>query len=396
MTGKAPANSAAREAIFAAGLWRLLLASLLALCSSGCLYGRIVYFNTPDLTAPEDFANRKVRASSHPQPLPRSVRAASFQLSSSERERYGSFEQLLEAEETRAFLVLKDDVLVYERYFGEVGADTELPGFSMSKTYAALLVARAIEDGLLGSLDDKLVSYIPELAQKPGYASITLEQLLRMISGIDFDEESVEGAKLYYTTHLRDLMYGYDVVQKPGQHYTYGSVNIQLLWDVLQRRLGRRTVSQYFAQALWEPLGATRAASWSLDSEESGIEKFFGGFNATARDHARIGLLFLHRGALFDRQIVAASFVDHSLRPDPIAGLVKTSDGQVRRGKYQWFLTQNGRGYFAKGYHGQYVFVVPDRQTVFVRFGEGYGDVAWTSLFLRLADQLGSGVTSAR
>ena len=146
-------------------------------------------------------------------------------------------------------------------------------------------------------------------------------------------------------------------------------------------------MSHYFERQIWQPLGAERPASWSLDSQVSGIEKFFGGFNATARDHARLGLLFLHGGTLNGQVILPQEWVERALSPDPIAGLVHTTDGWVRRGQYQWFLTRDGRGYFAKGYHGQYVFVVPERHWVFVRFGEGYGDIDWPALFLRLADR---------
>jgi CubicO group peptidase (beta-lactamase class C family) len=67
---------------------------------------------------------------------------------------------------------------------------------------------------------------------------------------------------------------------------------------------------------------------------------------------------------------------------------VHTTDGWVKRGRYQWFLTRDGRAYFAKGYNGQYVFVNPAKHAVFVRFGEGYGDVDWPSLFMRVADNL--------
>ena len=115
----------------------------------------------------------------------------------------------------------------------------------------------------------------------------------------------------------------------------------------------------------------------------------FAGFNATARDHAKLGLLFLHGGSLFGREVVPRAWVDASLEVDPVAGIVETSDGRVRRARYQWFLTRNRRAFFAKGYNGQYVFVVPDKRMVFVRFGEGYGDVEWVKLFLRLADELG-------
>ena len=353
---------------------------------SDCLFARIVYYNKPTLAIANDFDARNVRASSAPLPIRRSDREAQFPLTFAEHAAFGSLEALLADHETRAFVVIHRDQLVYERYFGGVSARTLLPGFSMSKTFAAALVGRALTQGVLESLDRPVTDYIPELQSQPAYRNVTLEQLLRMTSGIDFNEESVAGAKLYYSTDLRDQMYSYDVKWRPGSHYLYGSVNIQLLWDVLRRRLGGETVAHYFERALWQPLGAEQRASWSLDSDSSGIEKFFGGFNATARDQARLGLLFLHGGSLGGREILPRAWIERALTPDPIAGWVHTTDGWVRRGAYQWFLTRDGRGYFAKGYNGQYVFVVPARHAVFVRFGEGYANLDWPALFLRLSD----------
>lgn len=365
---------------------RLLGLLLISFACSGCLFGRILYYNKPTLRSASVFASRSVRASSAPLPLARSDREAQFPLAGTEHAAAGSLEALLESHETRAFLAIHRDQLVYERYFHGVSATTQLPGFSMSKTFAATLVGRALSQGLLDSLDRSVTDYIPELASEPGYRGVTLDQLLRMTSGIDFNEESVAGAAFYYSTDLRSHMYSYDVKWRPGSHYLYGSVNIQLLWDVLRRRLGGETVTHYFERELWRPLGAEQPASWSLDSESKGIEKFFGGFNATARDQARLGLLFLNGGSINGRQILPRAWVDRALTPDPIAGWLHTTDGWVRRGAYQWFLTRDGRGYFAKGYNGQYVFVVPARHAVFVRFGEGYADLDWPALFLRLAD----------
>jgi CubicO group peptidase (beta-lactamase class C family) len=369
-------------------VWRLVLVCL-GLSCNGCLYGRIVHYGIPNLDAPTYFAKRMVQASPSPRPFPRSPREARPRLTKAERSRYRTFDAFLEAEETRAFIVIRDGSILYERYFGGVSAETELPCFSMSKTFAATLVGRAVRDGLFPSLEPSVTRYVPELAGRPGYADVTLEHLLRMTSGIDFEEESLRGAELYYTTSLRDLMYSYDVTRRPGERYLYGSVNIQLLWDALHRRLGGETVSHYFEKQVWGPLGAEYPASWSLDSSESGIEKFFGGFNARARDFARLGLLFLNGGSVGGRELLPRRWVDESIEPDPVPGWLHTTDGRVYRGKYQWFLTADGRGYFAKGYNGQYVFVAPAQRMVFVRFGAGYGNVKyWTTLFARLAREL--------
>lgn len=358
-----------------------------ALASTGCIFSRMFYYNTPNLGAAEYFDRRAIAPSPAPMPLARTPQEAELRLTDSEKRSYSSFDELLERNKTHAFLAIKDDKIIYERYFRGTTETTALPAFSMSKTMAALLVGCAIEDGLLGSTNDKIVDHIPELKQRDGYDAITIDHLLRMTSGIDFTEESVAGAMFYYSQDLKSRLYSYPIKWKPGTHYEYGSINTQLLWDALHRRLGGRTVSNYFAERIWTPLGAEHTATWALDSAQNGVEKLFGGFNATVRDQARMGLVYLHHGKIGDRTIVPADWIKASFEPDDVVGIVDSSDGWVRRAKYQWFITISGRAYFAKGYHGQYVFLVPDKNMVFVRFGEGYADVDWPALFLRIADE---------
>ncbi len=374
-------------------MWRsraaaIVVALACGLACSSCLYSRIMYFGEPSLSAPTYFDSREVRATS-PAPLPTSATEAKIAITRSAHRTYGSFDELLAQNHTGAFLVVKDDAIVYERYFDRVTRTTQLPSFSMSKTFAAVLVGCAARDGVLRSIDDRLVSYVPELAAKKGYGDITLEQLLRMTAGIDFIEDSYAGGAFYYTTELRARMYSYDVKWPAGTHYLYGSVSMELIWDAMNRRLGGKTVAQYFEERVWGPLGAEYPAAWSLDSASSGIEKLFGGFSATTRDHARIGLLFLHEGVMNGHAVVPPEWIRESLAIDPIAGVVQTTDGNVKRGKYQWFWSLDERSYyFAKGYRGQYVFVIPDKHLVFVRFGDDYGDVDWPSLFTQIADGL--------
>ena len=370
---------------------------VLAFLATHCVYARIVYYNTPSLASSTEFDTRAIAPSDTPLILPEQERRGAFEVKAADGKQYASFDELLEENETRAFVVIDDGAIVYERYFDGVSRETLLPSFSISKTYAALLVGCALADGLLPSLEARIIDYVPSLASKPGYPAIELEQLLRMTSGIDYDEESAQTAVLYYTPDLREYFGAYDAKWPPGSHYGYGSINVQLLWGALRATISQGTVSQYFEERLWKPLGASRGATWSLDARENGVEKFFGGFNATARDHALLGLVYLGRGRLNGRTIVPESWVRDSLAPDPVAGIVEIRDGRTRRGKYQWFLTLDGRAFFSKGYRGQYVFVVPESRTVFVRFGEGYGDLNWPSLFLELARSLGAqdGTTAA-
>ena len=365
-----------------------LLTGLLSLQCTSCVFARIFYFNIPTLAAPTYFDERPVRASSRPLPWARRPEEAAFPMRRSRKASYPTFDALVSGNATKALLVLHHDAIVYERYFGAVTAETPLPCFSMTKTFAAVLVGCAVSDGLISSVGQHLVDFVPALASRRGYRDITLEHLLRMDSGIDFDEESVAGAMLYYTTDLRSSTYIYDVKWRPGEHYQYGSINGQLLWQVLHERLGEENVARYFESRLWDTLGAEAPAAWALDSADDGVEKFAAGLSATARDLARLGVLFQHGGTMGEHRVVAEQWVKDSLAEDEVAGVVHTTDGAVRRGRYQWFLTLDGRAYFAKGYNGQYIFVDRARDVVVVRFGEGYGDVDWTTLFEQMADSL--------
>jgi CubicO group peptidase (beta-lactamase class C family) len=366
----------------------------LAFLTTHCVYARVLYYNTPTLAAPTYFDARSVAPSKEPLVLPERQRQSVFDIRKARGKTYASFDSLLERNETRAFVVIHDGVIVYERYFDGFSRETLLPSFSISKTYAALLVGCAITDGLFSSVEAHLVDYVPALRSKPGYGAIQLEHLLRMTSGIDYDEESVQTPLLYYTEDLASYIGAYDVKWRPGSRYLYGSINIQLLWQALRAKVSQDSVARYFEERLWQPLGASRGATWSLDSREHGIEKLFAGFNATARDHALIALAYLYGGTLNGHAIVPETWVRDSLAVDPIAGVVEIEDGRMHRGKYQWFLTLDGRAFFAKGYRGQYLFVIPETKTVFVRFGEGYGDVSWPELFFALSHALQSSATS--
>ncbi len=381
----------AATALSTARRWRGLLGLLtiaFALPCSSCVYARAFYFNIPSLAAANYFDHREVAASSHPLPFERRREQVAFPMRQSRKATYPTFEDLVEKNDTRALLVLHHDVLVYERYFGDVTAETRLPCFSMSKTFAAVLMGCALQDGLFATVDQHLVDFVPALADRPGYSEITLDHLLRMTSGIDFEEESVAGAVLYYTTDLRSWTHTFDVTSPPGQHYQYGSINVQLLWEVLQPRLAQRTLASYFQERIWKALGAEWPATWDLDSAESGVEKLSGGLSATVSDFARLGVLFQHHGRFADKAVVSEQWVKQTLADDPVAGVVHTTDGAVRRGRYQWFWTLDGRCYFAKGYNGQYIFVDRDRDVVVTRFGEGYGEVDWTALFAAMAASL--------
>jgi CubicO group peptidase (beta-lactamase class C family) len=136
-----------------------------------------------------------------------------------------------------------------------------------------------------------------------------------------------------------------------------------LLGMILERVTGS-TVSHYLQEKIWKPLGMEFPASWSLDSQPSGMEKMESGLNARASDFAKFGRLYLHRGDWNGQQIIPESWVIQSTTIEP--------DAKWTNYKYLWWIPRSGKGRFmAVGNLGQFIYVAPDKDCVILRFGRG-------------------------
>jgi CubicO group peptidase (beta-lactamase class C family) len=294
--------------------------------------------------------------------------------------------------DTLAFLVVHEDRLVHERYFGGATRESLQTSFSVAKSFVSTLVGIAIDAGLIGSVDDPVTDYVPELAARdPRFRQITLRNLLTMSSGIHYEEGGFpwpfgDDTYTYYGVDLRDVAVSRVRIDgPPGLAWQYNNYHPLLLGLVLERATGT-TVSDFMARRLWQPLGAGTDATWSLDSERSGFEKLESGLNARPVDYARFGLLFLHNGEWNGRRIVSRDWVRAATGADP------TADPAYYHGyRYFWWLDADRPGrFYALGKYGQYIYVAPDADAVVVRFGRdwGVGNLTWLATFRDVAEQL--------
>jgi CubicO group peptidase (beta-lactamase class C family) len=288
---------------------------------------------------------------------------------------------------TTAFLVIDGDTLLYEEYFNGYDRESTQTSFSVAKSFVSALVGIAIEEGYIGSVDDPVTKYIPELEQ-PGMDKITIHHLLTMSSGLKYSGEGGGGgplgddAKTYYDPNLRELALTVELEVEPGRRWEYNNYHPLLLGMVLERATGR-PVTTYLSQKIWRPLGMEAEGSWSLDSESSGFEKMESGINARAIDFAKFGRLYLKRGEWDGEQVVPASWVEQSTR-------VETTADPADFYQYFWWVdvVEPERGRFmARGNLGQFIYVVPDKDLVIVRFGERFGYNRWPELLHSIADK---------
>lgn len=299
-------------------------------------------------------------------------------------------DEFLKRNDTVAFLVIKDDTLLYEGYFDGYARDSTVTSFSIAKSFVSALVGIAIADGHIGSVEDPITAYVPELLEKDSrYRSINLRHLLTMASGIRYEEGRMpwsDNAATYYAPDLRTLAVSSPIAGPPGQAFRYNNFNPLLLGLVLERSTGR-SVARYLEEKIWKPLGMEASGSWSLDSEKSGFEKMESGINGRAIDFAKFGRLFLNKGNWNGAQIVPAAWVDQTIRLDV---------GTDPAPHYQYFWWVNtkapGNHFYAAGKHGQYIYVVPEQNLIFVRFGRSDRFRRWLDVFEQLAGRIDSSI----
>lgn len=300
------------------------------------------------------------------------------------KESFEDFDQFLEKKKTVAFLIVRNDSLIYENYFSGYDETSTIPSFSVSKAFVSALVGIAIDEGYIYSSSQSITFFLKEL-KNPEFDKITIEDLLNMRSGIDFNEEYyspfADMAKYYYGTDLKGYIKQLRIKEGPNKSYDYISVNSLLLSLIVERSTNTK-LSRYCQQKLWKPMGMEFDASWSIDNKENETIKSFCCLNARARDFAKLGRLYLNNGNWNGEQLVPEKWVKKS------TSIINDSrDSQNYPYTYQWRVLDNG-AYFAKGVLGQYILVYPEKNLIFVRMGKQYADVDWANLCLEIAKNL--------
>jgi CubicO group peptidase (beta-lactamase class C family) len=271
----------------------------------------------------------------------------------------------------RAFLVIRNDTMIYEQYFNGHTATSISNVFSVTKSIISLLLGCAIQDGYVGGVEDYVHKYIPEFRTKQYGETLTLQHLLRMSSGIDYDEAYASPfsptTESYYGRDIEQQMLGLGFMEKPGMRFNYIGANTQLLGMVIQRATGK-SLSLYATEKLWGPLQSENDALWSKDRKD-GMEKAFCCFTPTARDLARLGQLLCDSGSWNGQELISRDYYHQMTRP--ASGIIHKGKPVDFYGYHCWLTVWEGhKAIYARGILGQYVIAVPEKQLVIVRLGE--------------------------
>lgn len=295
---------------------------------------------------------------------------------------------LLRSTDTTAFLIVKDNAVVFEQYAGGHGRAIPSLSFSLAKSVLSILIGCAIDDGYIESVEQPVADFVPELREH-GFDAVTLKHLLQMTSGIDYAENDFPlgiHPRFYYTNRLEHEILELRLGERPGSRFDYKSGDAYLLTLALKRALHGKSITEYTQERLWTPLGMEYDGSWSIDHAPDGLEKTACCLAATARDFAKLGQLYLNKGLWQGRRIVSADWVENLTRED-------AGSGNEWEYRYLWWkVARNRPDFIATGHLGQFLYVNPATKVVIVRLGKGLGKLdtrEWKNLFLLLSGEAG-------
>jgi CubicO group peptidase (beta-lactamase class C family) len=292
----------------------------------------------------------------------------------------------LQEVDTTGLLILHQDQVIYEHYWHGTQPTTQTIGWSLTKSFVSALVGIAINEGKIASINDPVTRYAPEL-RGSAYDNVSLKDVLQMSSGASWNEDYSDwrsdinrfGRTFAMGGSLDHFIITLRREHQPGTYHRYNSMDTQVLGLVLRRATGEGNAA-YLEAKLWQPLGMQDDAFWVTD--DSGKEFAAAGLNATLRDFAKLGQLYLHGGTWNGNRVIPEVWIKASVTPDApylMPGKRTTSEEVMGYGM-QWWVPDNGGDYTAIGVFNQFIYVNPSLQLVIAKtsanhaYGTGVSD----------------------
>lgn len=279
---------------------------------------------------------------------------------------------------TKAVVVLRDGQLVAERYAPGVTAATPLLGWSVAKTIVNALVGILVRDGRISL---RAAAPVPEWSSPDARRSITIEQLLRMTSGLALDEShsgrDPSSKILFLSSDVGRDAVSARLMAEPGRRWSYSSGSYLILSRIIRDAVGGTddAVRRFASRELFSPLGMA-GVTMETDSVGTPIGSSF--VLATARDWARFGALYTTDGVAGGRRILPAGWVSTSATPTLNTGYgaglwTNVRTGRSIDGNKLWSMPNvPTETLSARGLLGQFIVMVPSQRLVVVRFGHAH------------------------
>ncbi len=273
---------------------------------------------------------------------------------------------------TKALVVVYNGQLVAEQYAEGYDRHTLLPAWSATKSITAALIGILVKQGKLS------VNNSAPVAEWKGTdrEEITLQQLLQQTSGLDYEEHyknpSTATTMLFKKGNAAAYAARLPLLYPPGTVFNYSSGNSNILSRIIRNSAGESNYHSFPYQSLLYKIGMYSSV---LEPDASGTYVGSSFCYATARDYARFGLLYYNEGTWNGEQILPEDWVRATVQPS-------IADKLQRYGYHFWLNGFNDTNaskrwytdvppdmYFAAGFGGQVIFIIPSKKLVVVRLG---------------------------
>jgi CubicO group peptidase (beta-lactamase class C family) len=303
--------------------------------------------------------------------------------------------------EVHSMLLFKDNKLVFEGYFKghEFKYDTTghhgdlvpwdrtiLHGvMSVTKSITSACIGIAVDHGFIESVHQSIFDYLPEYQHlnTDGKDRITIEHLLTMTSGLEWNEWA-----LPYSNPKNDVIMMYQVedpvayvlnkplINEPGESFYYSGGNNILLGEILKTAT-KMNIDEFSGKYLFGPLGID---PYYWTQYRNGVIDAAGSIKITPRDMAKIGVTFLNCGIWDGKRIISEHWVDKSATSFPGNNWLNNEDDHwgLKGYSYSWWTHHFVRSskkmdmFYAGGWGGQFIMVIPELSTVVVFTGGNY------------------------
>ncbi|WP_346239255.1 serine hydrolase domain-containing protein [Niabella insulamsoli] len=304
---------------------------------------------------------------------------------------------------TYGFLVIRNDSILYEKYFGDLDSTNIFPSFSVAKSFVGTLAQIALQEGAIKSFGDPVTDYLPWLLKSDkDWKRVSIQNILDMRSGVESDETYDNPFSDVIKLGFRRNMYRQlkNLKTDARKTFEYKSVNTQLLAAVIEAATGK-PLPVFLQEKLWQPLGMESNAGWQTDAR--GRARAFCCLNATMKDFAKLGRLYLENGNWNGKQILAESWVQNILNTDSMRArqgytnhwwssrTIRRFSDSVQAQQFvaarpeNWYIAKGQRrgktyfsayhtlpGVFAQGMLGQYIYINPPKNLIIVRMGHSW------------------------
>ena len=283
---------------------------------------------------------------------------------------------------TQSVALLKNGYLVGERYADGFNKDSYGTSWSMAKSFYAALILISIDKGEIKSLDQKVYDFLPYFDDDRSV--ITIRQILNMSSGLEYPDHQHE-TMFFRKDHLK-YSRNVKLEKEPDTLFEYNNVNSMLLGEILEVVSGKKA-DILLEERILDKIGIEKKTLWR---DEAQNVLTYCCIDMSARDYAKFGQLFSNGGIWNGEQIISKELVDETFKY--VWDTPNWWTDEKRGYSLHWWVsryTEESNIFNASGRFGQYIFVDPKNDIVFVRItkykpSEGsvqkWGNLSWLSV----------------